>query len=160
VGRQEELKGTENSLSLPYMTSACNDDTSSVCAEKMSTICDDNVRCNLLTDFSTPATEKPSVGSGQGIGNHTGITQLTGSPLRQSVRLLESISADGMFASDEYTMQKSMKQTAWKNLDGAIEQEKAATRSPSMIPSMSLKPHCLDSIPGDRCISSLNKLGV
>jgi hypothetical protein len=28
-----------------------------------------------------------------------------------------------------------------------------------MIPSMSLNPHCLDSIPDDRCMSSLNKLG-
>jgi hypothetical protein len=52
-----------------------------------------------------------------------------------------------------------MKRTAWKNLDGAIEQ-KAATRSPSTIPSMSFNPHCLDSIPDDRCISSLNKLGL
>jgi hypothetical protein len=52
-----------------------------------------------------------------------------------------------------------MKRTAWKNLDGAIEQEKTATRSPSRIFSMSFNPHYLNSIPDDRCVTSLDKLG-
>jgi hypothetical protein len=138
------------------VTDVCNDDLSVVCAGNMNAICDDNVRCNLLPDFSTPATEKLSVGSGQGAGNKARVTQLTGSPLRRSVRLLNTISADGISAADEDTMQKSMKWTAWKNLDGAIEQEKIATNLPSTIPSMSFHPHCLDLIPDDRCVTSLN----
>jgi hypothetical protein len=83
-------------------------------------------------DLSIPATGKSSVGSGQ-----VGVTQLT----------------------DEDTMQKSMKWTAWKNLDGALEQETAVTRSPSISHGLSHNPLCLDALPDDRCASSLNKLG-
>jgi hypothetical protein len=56
-------------------------------------------------------------------------------------------------------MQKSMKRTAWKNLDGALEQETAVTRSPSISHGLSHNPLCLDALPDDRCASSLNKLG-
>jgi hypothetical protein len=74
------------------------------------------VTCIPSPDLSTPTTKKSSVDSGQ-----VGVTQLTGTPLRRSSRLLNNISDDGISATNEDTIQKSMKQTAWKNLDGALD---------------------------------------
>jgi hypothetical protein len=67
------------------------------------------------------------VHKGKEIGIPAQSTQLTGSPLHCSTRLLNTLSADGISAADEDTLQKSMKRTAWKNLDGVTAQEKAAT---------------------------------
>jgi hypothetical protein len=71
--------------------------------------------------------ECQEVHKGKEIGIPAQSTQLTGSPLHCSTRLLNTSSADGISAADEDTLQKSMKRTAWKNLDGVTAQEKAAT---------------------------------
>jgi hypothetical protein len=119
----------------------------------------DNVMCSPLLENSKPATEKTSVGSWKGTNGQDSIILHTGSPLRRSVRLNNTISAGGISAADEDTLQKSMKRRAWKNLDGAMEQKKAAPRSPTTTSSKSYNPHSLASIPDDRCASSLNILG-
>jgi hypothetical protein len=86
------------------------------CSVNLNDIRDNFVMCNPSLDLSTPATEKSSIGSGQ-----VGVTQLIGTSLRRSSRLLNNISADGISTAYEDTMQKSMKRTPWKNFDGALE---------------------------------------
>jgi hypothetical protein len=155
VGCHEIHEGTEMSLtSLPKSFFGPIANLNDSCSVNLNGACDNFVTCIPSPDLSTPATEKSSGDSGK-----VGVTQLTGTPLCRSSRLLNNISADGISTEDEDTMQKSMKQTAWKNLDGALDQEKAAARSPSISIGLSHNPLCLDALPDVRCASSLNKLG-
>jgi hypothetical protein len=160
VGPKENHEDTVSTrVSLSSIPNVCVDKSNGKCVVRMNASSDANLTCNVLPDSSSPVAGKLSVGSGQESGKQASRARLTSSPLRRSARLLNTLSADGISAADEDMMQKSMRRTAWKNLDGAVEQENTATRSPSMTNSMSSNPHSLDSIPDDRCVSRLNKLG-
>jgi hypothetical protein len=117
MGCHESHEGTEMSLtSLSKSFSGPITNLNDSCSVNLNVARDNFVMCIPSPDLSTPATEKSFVDLGQ-----VGVTQLIGTPLRRSSRLLNNISANGISAIDEDTMQKSMKQTAWKNLDGALD---------------------------------------
>jgi hypothetical protein len=73
--------------------------------------------------------------------------------LRRSVRLINKCSSDGISTGDQDMLQKSMKRTAWKNLDGPAPQQ------PSPAESKSIASHSLDALPTDICVSNLQCLG-
>jgi hypothetical protein len=73
--------------------------------------------------------------------------------LRHSVRLNNICSFDGISTGDQDMLEKSMKRTPWKNLDGLAPQR------PSPAESKSIATHTLDSLPTDRCVSNLQCLG-
>jgi hypothetical protein len=74
---------------------------------------------------------------------------------RCSLRLNNTCSSDGISKGDEDTLEKSMKRTAWKNLDGPALQQ----RQPSPTEGNTISTNTLESLPSDRCISSLHSLG-
>jgi hypothetical protein len=71
----------------------------------------------------------------------------------RSVRLNNICSSDGISIGDENMLEKSMKRTAWKNLDGPAPQR------PSPTESKSNTTRTLEALPTDRCVSSLHSLG-
>jgi hypothetical protein len=73
--------------------------------------------------------------------------------LRRSVRLINICSSDCISTGDQDMLEKSMKRTAWKNLDGPAPQQ------PLPAESKSIATHSLDSLPMDICVSNLQCLG-
>jgi hypothetical protein len=73
--------------------------------------------------------------------------------LRRSKRLNNNCSSDGISKGDEDMLEKSMKRTAWKNLDGP------ALQQPSPVQSKSKAISIFESLPTDRCVDNLQRLG-
>jgi hypothetical protein len=73
--------------------------------------------------------------------------------LRCSTRLNNNCSSDGISKGDEDMLEKSMKRTVWKNLDGPALQQPSPAQSKSKAISI------FESLSTDRCVSNLQRLG-
>jgi hypothetical protein len=74
-------------------------------------------------------------------------------PLRRSVRLIKKCSSDGISTGDQDMLQRSMRRTAWKNLDGPAPQQ------PSPAEGKAIASYSLEALPMDICVSKLQCLG-
>jgi hypothetical protein len=81
--------------------------------------------------------------------NSTGNLVDKNNTLRRSTRLNNNCSSDGISKGDEDMLEKSMKRTAWKNLDGPALQQPSPAQSKSKAISI------FDSLSTDRCVSNL-----
>jgi hypothetical protein len=73
--------------------------------------------------------------------------------LRRSVCLINKCSSDGISTGDHDMLQKSMKRTAWKNLDGPAPQQLSPAEGKATA------SHSLEALPTDSCVSKLQCLG-
>jgi hypothetical protein len=85
--------------------------------------------------------------------NFTGNLVDKNKTLRRSTRLNSNCSSDGISKGDEDMLEKSMKRTAWKNLDGPALQQPSPAQSKSKAISI------FDSLSTDTCVSNLQRLG-